>query len=223
VSSDQPVAAGTLDSQLTDRRARLVADGSRGARLGRPGLERRRDVAAAGGLDRLDVHNPDRLARNDADQVLLVDALNQQGVALLFLNRAVGETAEDPLLLHVQGMVAEYERAKLLERSRRRKRHAAPASHVGIWWHAPDGDRQVSQPEGGGEARAELVDERAPLVLPVFRWVGEARGTINEVCRRLHPAGIRTLSGNEHGTPQTIWDLLKNPADQGEAAFGKTH
>ncbi len=87
-------------------------------------MERLRDVAAAGGLDRLYVHSPDRLARNYAYQVLLVEELNQQGVDLIFLNHPVGETAEDQLLLQVQGMVAEYERAKFLERSRRGKRHA---------------------------------------------------------------------------------------------------
>jgi site-specific DNA recombinase len=236
VSSDQQVEAGTIDSQLTDLRARIVADGFdlksalefvddgySGALLVRPGLERLRDVAAAGGLDRLYVHNPDRLARNYAYQVLLVDELNQQGVDLIFLNRPVGETAEDQLLLQVQGMVAEYERAKFLERSRRGKRHAAQAGHVGILCHAPDGYRYVSKQEGGGEARYELVDERAQMVLQVFRWVGEDRCTINEVCRRLHQAGIRTVSGKEHWDHKTIWDMLKNPAYKGEAAFGKTH
>ena len=37
---------------------------------------------------------------------------------------------EDDLLLQVQGMVAEYERAKILERSRRGKRHAAQTGEV---------------------------------------------------------------------------------------------
>jgi site-specific DNA recombinase len=44
--------------------------GYRGSSLVRPALERLRDVAAAGGLDRLYVHCPDRLARHYAYQVL---------------------------------------------------------------------------------------------------------------------------------------------------------
>ena len=39
--------------------------------------------------------------------------------------------SEDQLLLHVQGVIAEYERAQCLERSRRGKRHAAQAGRDG--------------------------------------------------------------------------------------------
>src|SRR5512139_1607598 len=130
VSSDQQAEARTIDSQLAALRSRIVADGFElkavlefvddgysGSSLVRPGLERLRDVAASGGLDRLYVHSPDRLARNYAHQVLLVEELNQEGVDIRFVNRPVGQTAEDQLLLQMQGMLAEYERAQFLERS----------------------------------------------------------------------------------------------------------
>jgi site-specific DNA recombinase len=61
------------------------------------------------------------------------------------------------------------------------------------------------------------------VVQQVFAWVGQERCTINEVCRRLHQASVRTRTGKEHWDHKTIWDLLKNPAYKGEAAFGKTH
>jgi site-specific DNA recombinase len=79
VSSDQQSEAKTIESQIADRRTRIVATGGthsaelefiengyRGATLIRPALERLRDVAAAGGIDQLYVHCPDRLARNYA-------------------------------------------------------------------------------------------------------------------------------------------------------------
>ena len=96
----------------------------------RPALERLRDVAAAGGIDQLSVHCPDRLARNYAHQVLLLEEFLRAGVEVIFLNREVGQTPEDQLLLQVQGMIAEYERAKILERSRRGKRHAAQVGRL---------------------------------------------------------------------------------------------
>jgi site-specific DNA recombinase len=80
----------------------------------------------------------------------------------------------------------------------------------------------VKKQEGGGEARFEIVFDEARIVKQVFAWVGEARCTINEVCRRLHQAGIRTQTGKDHWDHKTIWDMLKNPAYKGEAAFGKT-
>jgi site-specific DNA recombinase len=102
-----------------------VDEGHSGSTLLRPALERLRDAAYAGALDRLYVHAPDRLARKYAYQVLLLEELQRHGVEVVFLNQPLGETAEVQLLVQVQGMIAEYERAKILERSRRGKRHAA--------------------------------------------------------------------------------------------------
>ena len=235
VSSEQQAEAKTIESQLAEVRDRIATDGFdlkavmefvdegySGSTLVRPALERLRDVTAARGIDRLYVHCPDRFARNYAYQVLLLDELNQQGVEVIFLNRPLGQTPEDQLLLQVQGVIAEYERAKFLERSRRGKRHAAQEGRVGILCHAPYGYRYVNKQEGGGEARFEMVFDEARIVQQVFAWVGEARCTINEVCRRLHQTGVRTQTGKEHWDHKTIWDMLKNPAYKGEAAFGKT-
>ena len=235
VSTEQQAEAKTIESQVADLRGRITADGFdlttvlefiddgySGSTLVRPALERLRDVAAAGGMDCLYVHSPDRFARNYAYQVLLWEELTQAGVDIIFLNRPLGQTPEDQLLLQVQGVIAEYERAKFLERSRRGKRHAAQEGRVGILCHAPYGYRYVTKQEGGGEARFDLVLDEARFVQQVFAWVGQDRCTINDVCRRLHQAGVRTRTGKEHWNHKTIWDMLKNPAYKGEAAFGKT-
>jgi len=128
----------TLASQVAAWRARVAADGlavaeamplldegDRGAPLVRPALERLRDVRAAGRGDRLYVPAPDRLARQYAYQVPLVDELRRVGVAVLFLTRALGQSREDDLVLQGQGRLAANERAKLMERQRRGTRHAA--------------------------------------------------------------------------------------------------
>ena len=109
--------------------------------LVRPALERLRDLVAAGGVDRLYVHSPDRLARKYAYQVVLVDEGQRAGVEVVFLNREIGRSPEDDLLLQVQGMIAEYERAKILERRRRGKRHKAQAGSVNVLGGAPYGYR----------------------------------------------------------------------------------
>jgi site-specific DNA recombinase len=166
VSSQQQVEANTIASQVEALRARIQADGLRveaeacfldegysGGTLLRPALERLRDQAAAGALDRLYVHSPDRLARNYALQVLLLDEWHRAGVEVFFLNRPIGKSPEEDLLLQVQGMMAEYERAKILERSRRGKRHAARAGSVNVLCGAPYGYRYVGKHEGGGHAR----------------------------------------------------------------------
>ena len=150
VSSAHQVEAHTVASQVVALRERITADGLAvpealqfidegysGATLVRPALERLRDLAAAGALDRLYVHSPDRLARKYAYQVLLVDEFQHAGVEVIFLNRDLGQSPEDDLLLQVQGMMAEYERAKIIERHRRGKLHAARAGTVNVLSGAP--------------------------------------------------------------------------------------
>ncbi|MGD2105205.1 MAG: recombinase family protein [Anaerolineae bacterium] len=235
VSSKQQAEAGTIESQLAALRERVEQDGCQlaeelvfvdegysGSHLVRPGLERLRDVVALNGLDRLYVHSPDRLARKYAYQVLLIDEFQQAGVEVTFLNRQLRQTPEDELLLQVQGIVAEYERAKILERSRRGKRHAAKVGQVSVLSGAPYGYHYVTQEEGGGQARYEIVPEKAQVVRQIFHWVGIERVSIGEVCRRLQQAGIRTQTGKTAWDRSVVWGMLKNPAYKGQAAFGKT-
>lgn len=235
VSSEQQHEARTIESQVADLRTRIVAtgvnlpaelefvdNGYSGATLIRPALERLRDVAAAGGIDQVYVHCPDRLARNYAHQVLLLEEFIRDGVEVIFLNREVGQTPEDQLLLQVQGMIAEYERAKILERSRRGKRHGAQVGKVSVLGGAPYGYRYVTKQEGAGEAHFEVVWEEARVVRQVFEWVGRDRCSIGEVRRRLEAAKERTRTGKTVWDRATIGGMLHNPAYKGEAAFGKT-
>jgi site-specific DNA recombinase len=161
VSSEQQSEAKTIESQVSELRSHIrtlglslpvehefIDDGYSGATLIRPALEQLRDVIAAGGIDRLYVHCPDRLARNYAHQVLLLEEFLRAGVEVLFLNRELGQTPEDQLLLQVQGMISEYERAKMMERSRRGKRHAAQMGAVSVLSGAPYGYQYVSKHDG---------------------------------------------------------------------------
>jgi len=235
VAADPHPEAHTIASQVAALRERVAAEGLvvpeamqfldqgySGATLIRPALERLRDVIAGGAVDRVYVHSPDRLARKDAYQVLLVDEFRRAGVEVIFLNRALGQSPEDDLLLQVQGMIAEYERAKIIERHRRGKRHAARVGAVNVLSGAPYGYRYVTKYEGRGQARYEILPDEARVVRQVFAWVGCDRLTIGEVCRRLTQASEVTRTGKTVWDRSVVWGLLKNPAYQGAAAFGKT-
>jgi site-specific DNA recombinase len=235
VSSERQATAQTIASQLAALRERVAADGCAlpeamqflddgysGTTLVRPALERLRDLVAAGAVDRLYIHSPDRLARKYAYQVLLVDEFRRTGVEVIFLNRELGRSPEDDLLLQVQGMMAEYERAKIVERHRRGKLHAARAGVVNVLAGAPYGYRYIDKHAGGGQARYEILPDEARVVRQVFDWVGRDRFTIGEVCRRLTQAGERTRTGRTVWERSVVGGILHNPAYQGTAAFGKT-
>src|SRR5204863_9537206 len=101
-------------------------EGVSGRVLQRPALERLRDRAADGAVEVLLCHAPDRLARRYAYQVVLLEELQRAGVEVVFAKEPErGATPEDELVCESQGMIAEYERAQIGERSRRGKLHRA--------------------------------------------------------------------------------------------------
>ena len=104
VSSERQVKEHTIASQLDALERRIaqdgltcdpelcfVDDGYTGESLIRPALDRLRDQAAAGAIDRVYVLCPDRLARKYAYQVLIVDELVRCGVEAVFSHQSVGQ------------------------------------------------------------------------------------------------------------------------------------
>jgi len=234
VSSERQAQDNTIDSQVQALRTRLredgliveeelcfIDEGYSGSTLVRPALERLRDQAAAGAIDRLYILSPDRLARRYAYQALLVDEFQNCGVELVFLNRPLGKGPEDDLLLQVQGIVAEYERAKILERSRRGKLHAAQRGRVSVLAHAPYGYRYLAKDITGGEARYQVFPEEARVVQKLFHWVAVDRMSISQVARRLAEESIASPRGGAVWDRSTVWGMLRNPAYKGSAGYGK--
>ena len=235
VSSAPPAETPTRASQLAAVRERVATagltvsaarpwldDGERGATVVRPALERRRDVVAAGRVDRRDGPSPDRLARQEASHVRWVAEFRRAGVEVMCRNRALGQSPEDDLRRQGHGLMAASERAKSLDRPRRGQRHAARVGTVHVRSGAPDGDRDGTKDEGGGQAREESMPDAARVVRPVVAWVGRDRRTRGAVCRRLPPAGEVTRTGKTGWDRRGVWGILTHPADHGAAALGQT-
>jgi site-specific DNA recombinase len=235
VSSEQQVRKETIDSQTQALRQRIAADGLvldeslgfadegvSGSVLVRPALERLRDLAAAGGIDRLYVLCPDRLARSYAHQALLVDELRRAGVELVFLDHAHDPTPEGNLLLQVQGVIAEYERAKIQERNRRGMLHAARSGSVSVFGRAPFGYRYIDRRAGGGTARLEIADDQAEVVRQIFKWVAVEGCSLSEIGRRLEIQGVASPSGRSRWLVSTLGSMLANPTYAGTAMYGRT-
>src|SRR5512147_1247343 len=122
----------------------------------------------------------------------------------------------------MQGMIAEYERAKIQERSRRGKLHAAHSGSVSVMSKAPYGYRYITKQDGGGQARYDVVPEEAHVVRKIFEWVSLEGCSLREVCRRLKRQGTLTRTGNSTWEPTTIGTMLKNSSYKGTASYNKT-
>jgi site-specific DNA recombinase len=196
-------------------------DGYSGASLIRPGLERVRDLAAEGLIQAILVYAPDRLSRRYAHQILLIEELARAGVETLFVRAPRGSTPEDELLVQFQGMIAEYERAQILERSRRGKRHRARQGEVSVLSGAPFGYHFVRKTDHSA-AYYEIDEEQARVVRRVFELYGVEGLSIGAIAHLLNEQTIPTCKRRGRWERSTVWGMLRNPAYKGQACFGKT-
>ena len=196
-------------------------EGYSGATLQRPGLEHLRDLAAEGQIEAVLVYSPDRLSRKYAYQVLLIEEFTRQGVEVIFINSPQASTPEEHLLLQFQGMIAEYERAQIAERSRRGKKHRARNGLVNVLAGAPYGYRYVKKSEASA-AYYDIIDGEAEIVRDIYRWYTDEIVSMGEISRRLSALKIETRRGKSTWDRSTIWGILRNPAYKGTACFGKT-
>jgi site-specific DNA recombinase len=200
---------------------RFQDEGYSGATLQRPGLEALRDLAAAGQIQTALISSPDRLSRKYAYQVLLAEELARCGVAVVFLKAPSGATAEDQLLVQFQGMIAEYERAQIAERSRRGKRHRAQQGSINVLSGAPYGYRYVKKTDTAA-AYYEIIESEATAVRLVYETYTQQGLSINAIARLLNERQIATRKQNTRWERPTVWAMLRNPAYRGRACFGKT-
>ena len=196
-------------------------EGYSGATLIRPGLEALRDLAAQGQMVAVLVYSPDRLSRKYAYQVLLAEEFSRCGVQLVFLQSPAGSTAEDQLVVQFQGMIAEYERAQIAERSRRGKRHKAQQGVVNVLSGAPYGYHYVKKSDASA-GYYQVVEAEAQVVRWVFAMYTQQQLSINAMARQLNQRQIPTRGGKVGWRRQTIWHMLRNPAYRGKACYGKT-
>jgi site-specific DNA recombinase len=196
-------------------------EGYTGATLVRPALERLRDLAAQVPVDVVLCYSPDRLARKLAYQTLLIDEFNKAGTEVRFLKARKIETPEDELLLQFQGMFAEYERAQIVERSRRGKAYRARAGMVNVLGGAPYGYRYIRRSDTS-EARYQIVEDQAAVVREMFRRYSEDQVAIADLVHWLSAQDIPSPTGKPRWDRSTIWGMLRNPAYAGRAAYAKT-
>jgi site-specific DNA recombinase len=234
VSSDQQKDNKTIGSQVeellnfAEQQGYVVPDeyvfkdeGYSGAILVRPGLERVRDLSAEGQIQAVLIYSPDRLSRNYAYQVVLIDEFSSCGTEVLFVKSPKGDTPEEALLLQLQGMISEYERAMIKERTRRGKRFKAKSGVVNVLGAAPYGYIYIKKTDETA-AWYRIDEQQALVVQEVYRLYAEEFLSIGAITRELNARKVPTRKRISKWDRSAVWGILSNPAYCGKACYGKT-
>src|ERR687883_278985 len=133
VSTDEQARSGySLAQQIEALRAYAAREGyevleevqdpgQSGVSLERPGMDRVRDLVAAGGVSVVLAQDRDRFAREPAYHYLLWREFEEHGCSLRALNDRGDESPEGQLTDGILDQLAKFERAKIAERTRRGK------------------------------------------------------------------------------------------------------
>lgn len=230
VSTESQEARGTIGSQLEALRARVaeegddlvaefVDDGHSGARLDRPGLDALRDAAEAGTIEAVWCLSPDRLARSYAYQVLILEELSRYQVPVRFADAPPLDDPQGRLLVQIQGVIAEHERAKIAERGRRGKLYRARSGEV-LSTKVPYGYRRL--PRGPqGPAHLIIHEPEAAVVRRIYADFLAAM-TLRRLAVTLSAEGIPSPGGTPTWRCSTISRILKNEAYIGRLYWNRT-
>jgi site-specific DNA recombinase len=114
---------------------------------------------------------PDRLARRYAYQVVLIEELTRCGCEVVFVHQSLGTSPVEQMLLQMQGVFAEYERALIHERTRRGQLFAARQGRVN-WGNPPYGYTYIRKTPTTPQ-QLVINEAEAEIVRQVYCWCVE--------------------------------------------------
>jgi site-specific DNA recombinase len=163
------------------------------------------------------VLSPDRLARHDAHQWLLIEAFAKLHTHVVFLQHPCGDSPQGKLLLQMQGMIAADARAQILERTRRGRLEKARRGALMPWAYRCDGYRyRPTRP--GSPPQVVIAPGEADVVRRIYRMLVEEHLSCRHITQRLNEAHTPTPSGlKQVWHPATVRRLLTNRAYAGRA------
>jgi site-specific DNA recombinase len=158
----------------------LMDEGLSGTTMDRPGLRKVRALVNTKAIAAVIVIDPDRLSRNLGHQLLLAEEMEQAGVKLLIVSHPLEQGPEGWLFFQMRGALAEYERAKMLERMKRGRIGRATAGNP--WGgQVPLGYRVSRELH---KARWDIDPEEAALVRRMFALCLEGL-SVRDIARQL--------------------------------------
>ena len=206
----------------------FIDEGISGTTLDRPALHHMRALIATQAVAAVIVLDPDRLSRKMGKLLVLTDELQAADIPLLCVSHPVEAGPEGMLFFQMRGVIAEYEREKTLERTKRGKLGRIASGYHG-GGGIPMGYRYISEPHKG---RFEIDEEEAAVVRRIFAMYLDGmnmRGIAFQLTTERIPTKMdrQPVAGRKkasRGTWSTsaLASILNNEAYTGQMHYNKT-
>ncbi len=229
VSTDKQVEKYGLTSQLEALRKRclergwvpvsdgdkdaFIDDGYSGSELDRPALNRLRQAVKEGRVDMVLVYDPDRLSRKLYHQMILAEEFEKQGIKLEFITQEMGTSPEDKMFFNMRGLVAEYEREKIRERTIRGSREKARQGKVVNAASASFGYRYNKE-----KSTLEENPDAAQTLRFIFYAFANEKLSLLGLAAKLNSLQVQTPRNGDRWRSSTLGVMLRN-----EVYIGKLH
>ena len=197
VSTERQEEQKTIQSQLAELREickdfqiveEYIDDGWSGETLDRPALDKLRNNAKDGLFEAVCIHSIDRLSRSLYHQGILVEEFKKRVIGIFIKDKPIEDTPEAELLFNMLGAVAQYEKAKILERTKRGKLYKARRGIV-VGTRGPFGYDYIIKTKER-EGYYEVNPEKADTIKLIFNLYLEL-GSICGVAKTLTNKGIK--------------------------------
>ncbi len=192
-------------------------DTAGGDLIERPELTRARAFVRDSRPDFFICLDPDRFSRATYQAILIANEIEAAGTRLEFVQHDYQATSEGRLFFTLRVAIAEYEKAKILERTSRGKRGKMAAGgiphRIGAYGydHISEAERQVRRREGEGDLGALVPNPtEAAWVRQMFEWVVQEEIGSQMVAERLNRLAVPSKRGGAWRR-HVVAHILRNP------------
>jgi len=218
----------TIDSQLASIKEyckqnnyfiieEYLDEGYSGELLERPALDKLRDDARMKKFEAVVMLDPDRLSRKHVNAIIVMDELAKNGVEVIFLNAPDTATAEGKLQFDIRSVVAEYEKEKIKERTRRGRLYKAKQGRL-VGSIPPYGYNY----ENTEQVAVYVINaHEAANVRLIFELYTKNLYSMRGICRELYKRKIKTRKSGYKWSLSTVKRILGNTTYIGTTYYNK--
>ena len=231
VSDDLAAKEGNIESQVHALKKQIAAanhvlvkeyidNGFSGPRFDRPALDQMRKDLKTNVFDVIYFHAADRIAREVTIQTIIIEEILKHRKQLIINGKDYVKNPENHFTLQILGSVAEFERAKIIERTTRgRQYRLAQGQLMGAGVHTFGYDYIRKSPTS--LPRMVINEREAAIVRRVFETYADTRIGLDKIAQQLEEEGAATKTGRKLWRRSFLKTMLGNETYLGTKYYNK--